>query len=191
MNNIQIKNLSKAFDGKQVLKNFNLTLPFGQCTAVMGPSGCGKTTLINILLGLLPKDGGDIEHLPDKIGTVFQENRLCEDFSALKNVLLVNPAHPENAQDLLIKMGLEESLHQPVSALSGGMKRRVAIARALHFDAPFLIMDEPFKGLDEETKEKVMQLVMRETKGKTWLLVTHDEQEAKTCASQIHTMAAQ
>lgn len=190
MKDIQIKNLFKAFENKPVLQDFSLTLPAGQCTAVMGPSGCGKTTLINILLGLIPKDKGEIENLPEKIGAVFQENRLCEDFTALKNVELVNCEHPERARDLLIGMGLEDSLLKPVSSLSGGMKRRVAIARALHYDAPFLIMDEPFKGLDEETKEKVMQLVRRETAGKTLLLITHDEQEARQFGQTLHFMTA-
>lgn len=189
MNDIQIQHLSKAFGSKQVLQDFSCTLPAGKCTALMGPSGSGKTTLINTLLGLVGKDSGEITGLPERISVVFQENRLCEDFTALENVAMVNQKSMEHARLLLEKMGLKDSLHQPVSALSGGMKRRVAIARALHFDAPFLIMDEPFKGLDEETKETVIQTVLEETKGKTLLLITHDEQEAKKCAGQTIMLA--
>ncbi len=190
MKDIVIRHLSKAYDGKQVLQDVSLTLPAGKCTCIMGPSGCGKTTLMHILCGLVKQDEGDITGLPEKIAVVFQENRLTEPFSALENVTLVNDSQKEKARALLCSLGLEESLHQKVSALSGGMKRRVAIARALCFDAPFLVMDEPFKGLDESTKEQVMDTVLRETAGKTLLLITHDEEEAMKFSDTVIRMEA-
>lgn len=188
MSDILLKDLSKAFDGKQVLDHFSLTLPQGQCTCIMGPSGCGKTTLLNILCGLQKPDSGTLQNLPDQIGVVFQENRLCEPFSALENVRMVAPEQTEKAKDILCRLGLKDSLHQPVSSLSGGMKRRVAIARALCYDAALLVMDEPFKGLDEETKETVMNTVQAMTEGKTLLLITHDEQEARRFSDRTVVM---
>lgn len=190
MNDIQLHHISKAFDGKQVLQDVNLTLPAGKRTCIMGPSGCGKTTLLHILCGLTAPDQGTVENRPERISMVFQENRLCEDFSALENVRMVARNQEEKARELLQKLGLEEDLFKRVSALSGGMKRRVAIARALLFDAPLLVMDEPFKGLDEETKEAVMQTVMAETAGKTLLFITHDEEEAQRFADQVIVLKA-
>lgn len=186
--NIELKNISKAFDGKPVLQNFSLSLPAGNRTCIMGPSGCGKTTLLNILTGFVKQDTGTVENRPDRISMVFQESRLCEDFSALENVRMVALDKTEQAKDLLARMGLADDMHKKVSALSGGMKRRVSIARALLYDAPLLVMDEPFKGLDENTKETVMQLVHAETEGKTVLFITHDEAEAQHFADHVITM---
>ena len=188
MSDIILKNISKAYDGKQVLNHFSLTLPEGKRTCIMGPSGCGKTTLLNILCGLQKADEGEIRNLPGKISVVFQENRLCEHFTALENVRMVAPEKTETAKDILSRLGLVNDLYQKAASLSGGMKRRVAIARALCFDAPLVVMDEPFKGLDEETKETVMETVMQMTEGKTVLIITHDEQEARRFADHIVAM---
>lgn len=188
MKDILLNHISKSFDDKAVLQDFSLTLPAGKRTCIMGPSGCGKTTLLNILTGLMQPDAGTVENRPARIGMVFQENRLCEDFSALENVRMVAQDQTERAKELLCRMGLEEDMTKPVSTLSGGMKRRVAIARALLYDAPLLVMDEPFKGLDEDTKEAVMQLVLAQTKGKTILFITHDEAEARRFADHVITL---
>lgn len=186
--NIEVKRLSKAYGEKKVLQDFCLTLPHGKRTCIMGPSGCGKTTLIHILCGLVKQDAGEILNLPGRIGVVFQENRLCEDFSALENVRMVALQKTEKARKLLDLMGLKEDMDKPVSTLSGGMKRRVAIARALLYDAPLLVMDEPFNGLDEDTKETVIQTVLDETAGKTVLFITHDENEAHRFADHMIVM---
>ncbi|MBR2055393.1 MAG: ABC transporter ATP-binding protein [Clostridia bacterium] len=188
MKDIYFNNISKSFDEKPVLQDFCLTLPAGRRTCIMGPSGCGKTTLLHILTGLVKPDTGTVENRPDRIGMVFQENRLCEDFSALENVRMVALDKTEQARALLTRMGLAEDMMKPVSTLSGGMKRRVSIARALLFDAPLIVMDEPFKGLDEDTKETVMQLVLSETEDKTLLFITHDEKEAQHFADTVITM---
>lgn len=188
MSDIILTNISKAYDGKQVLNHFSLTLPEGKRTCIMGPSGCGKTTLLNILCGLQKADEGEIRNLPGKISVVFQENRLCEQFTALENVRMVAPEKTETAKDILARLGLVNDLYQKAASLSGGMKRRVAIARALCYDAPLVVMDEPFKGLDEETKEAVMETVMQMTEGKTVLIITHDEQEARRFADHIVVM---
>lgn len=185
MKTIQMNHITKAFDGKPVLQDVSITLEGGKRTCIMGPSGCGKTTLLRILCGLIPPDSGTVENRPERISMVFQENRLCEDFSALENVRMVARGAEERAGSLLVRMGLGADMHKAVSTLSGGMKRRVAIARALLYDAPLMVMDEPFKGLDEETKESVMQTVLAETAGKTLLFITHDEAEARRFAHCI------
>lgn len=185
---ITIEKLNKAYGDKQVLRDFSATFPLGEVSVIMGPSGCGKTTLLNILMGFSSPDGGRIENLPERIGAVFQEDRLCEDFSALSNVSMVLTEESRRPRELLEKLGLGEELHTLVRSLSGGMKRRVAIARALCYDGDLLILDEAFKGLDEETKKAVMELVLRESHGKTVIAVTHDMEEASFLSQNIIQM---
>lgn len=188
---ITIDKLNKAYGDKQVLRDFSLNIPLGETTVIMGPSGCGKTTLLNILLGFLTPDSGKIQHLPEKISAVFQEDRLCEDFSALSNVSMVLQEKSQKPAELLKKLGLGAELHKPVRTLSGGMKRRVAIARALCYDGDLLILDEAFKGLDEETRQAVLDVVRRETVGKTVIAVTHDPEEARFLSENIIRMEAE
>lgn len=180
MKDIKVRNLSKSFGEKRVLSDFSATFPAGAATCVMGPSGCGKTTLLHILLGLEHADGGAIEGLPPRISAVFQEERLCEDFSAVTNVRLVTGRTVPDAEieSCLAAFGLAGSTRVPVRALSGGMKRRVAIARAVLAGGELLVLDEPFKGLDEGTRRLVADEVKRRTAGRTVVMVTHDPAEA-------------
>lgn len=190
MSAITIKNLYKSFSDKKVIENLNLNIPYGERICIMGSSGCGKTTLINILLGLEKEDSGIINGIPKQTTAVFQEDRLCEDFSALSNVRMVlnTKDSTETAKSALIALGLEQALNKPVKALSGGMKRRVAIARALVALSDFVILDEPFKGLDDDTKDLVIDYVDRSTAGKTLLLITHDAEEAKLLGATVYHM---
>ncbi len=177
---IAIQKLCKAFDGKIVLQNFDLHLAKGQRYALMGASGSGKTTLLNILMGLEKPDNGTVTK-PEglKISAVFQENRLLENMTPEANIRLVAPVSQQKIHDVLLAMGIgSDSLHQPVATYSGGMKRRVAIARALLSDYDLLLLDEPYKGLDEDTRRQVIHLVEEMTNGKTVLMVTHDPEDA-------------
>jgi len=180
---IKIEGLIKTFDEKIVLNGLDLIIEEGRTTCIMGPSGCGKTTLLMILMGLLPYDSGSIAGLEEKrMSAVFQEDRLCENFSPVSNVRLVCPPHVSKS-DISIGLsaiGLGDSLSQPVRELSGGMRRRVAILRALMAEYDVLFMDEPLKGLDDKTKESVIRFVKQETKGKTVIMITHDETEAES-----------
>ena len=182
MNNIEIKNLSKSFGEKKVLEGFSATLPLSGVTVIMGESGCGKTTLINIMMGFEKADSGTVEGLPSSVSAVFQDDCLCEDFTALSNLrAVVGRKRPKKElEELLLSLGLtREDISRPVRQLSGGMKRRVAIARALAADGEMLIMDEPFKGLDEEMRKKVIKAVLNDTrsKGRTLVVITHDPDE--------------
>ncbi len=185
---ITVKNLQKSYDGVKVLENFSLALTNDRPVCLMGPSGKGKTTLFNILTGLIQPDSGEISGLEDsRISAVFQEDRLCEDLSAVMNIAVVmdNPDR-ETIKKELIAVGLaEEEIIRPVSSLSGGQKRRVAIVRALMYPGDRLFMDEPFKGLDEGTKEKVISVVKEKTKGKTVLVITHDREDREKLGAKI------
>ena len=187
---IELKNLNKAFGEKQVLKNLNWTIPEGSTSVIMGPSGGGKTTLLRILLGLEQADSGTVSGLEGKrLSAVFQEDRLCENVSAVSNLRLVNPAlSRKSAESMLAKLGLGDALRQPVRELSGGMKRRVAIAHALCTEYDVLLADEPFKGLDEETKRRTMEFFSESVQGKTVIIVTHDPSEAEILEGRILLM---
>lgn len=177
---LEANRISKSFDGKTVLNQFSVKLKKGVHYSLMGPSGCGKTTLLNLFMGLLKPDSGSIR-MPagTKLSAVFQENRLLDQMTASANVALVSHASPAQIESLLLELGIDqESLPQPVSTYSGGMKRRVALCRALLADYDVLFLDEPYKGLDEETRAHVMQIVKRLTQGKTVLMITHDKDEA-------------
>lgn len=176
---IKINNLSKAYDGQTVLSNFTHTFKEGTTTCIMGKSGVGKTTLLSILMGLENADSGQINGLSDKkISAVFQEDRLCMNLTALLNIKMVLPKNShisdEKIISLLSKIGIDASDKKTVSEYSGGMCRRVAILRALLADFDLLIMDEPLKGLDPETKSSVIALIKEYTAGKTVILTTHD-----------------
>lgn len=189
--NIVIENIYKAFDNKKVLDNFSCVIKENCVTALMGKSGCGKTTLVSIIMGTQTADSGDIKGLENKrLSVVFQEDRLCENLSPVSNVKLVcNPKIlRKNIIGVLIQIGLSDSINQPVRELSGGMKRRVAIARALMADYDILILDEPFKGLDEKTKKIVTEFVKAKIKDKTAILITHERFDAEIFGAEIIEM---
>ena len=174
MQDIVIRGLCKAFDGKQVLRDFSAALPAGQVTGLMAPSGAGKTTLLRILMGLGTITG--LEGL--RLSAVFQEDRLCENLNPVSNLRLVTLALSRTAAaEALAAVGLTDCQRQPARELSGGMRRRVAILRALLAEYDLLFLDEPFKGLDQETKEIVMADTRRRCAGRTVLFVTHDPAE--------------
>ena len=184
---IVAEGLSKRYGENQVLDGFSHVFPAGRTTVVMGPSGRGKTTLLRLLLGLEPPDKGTIKGLEGaRLSAVFQEDRLCERISAAANLRLVQPRLTRGAaEDLLARMGLGEAARQPAGELSGGMKRRVALLRALAADYDALLADEPFQGLDADTKAGAMAFFRERTAGRTVLLVTHDEAEAAFFGGEV------
>lgn len=190
MKDLVLEHVEKRYGDKVVLRDFSARFPGGECTCIMGPSGCGKTTLLRLILGLETPDGGQILGRSFPMAAVFQENRLFEDFSALSNVTAVCPKErrPEAARHLMA-LGLGESLHAPVRTLSGGMKRRVAVARAVLAPGEVLVLDEPFTGLDRDTKAAVLAYLKDHTQGRTLLLVTHDPAERDALAQHTLDMA--
>lgn len=187
--NISLKHVNKSFGSLQVLNDLTLCFEEHKTSCIMGPSGCGKTTLLHILLGLHSIDSGEITGLEDKLpAVVFQENRLFEQQDAFTNIRAVckRPLSNELLATEFDKIGLTDYNGKPVAELSGGMKRRVAILRALMADdSNLILMDEPFKGLDEALKLQVMQYVKEKTLGKTVIFVTHDKEEADALGAKL------
>lgn len=180
MNDIILKNVSKSFGDQTVWDKLSYTFRAGEIYCIEGSSGRGKTTLLQMIAGLMKPDSGTITGVPQRLSFVFQEDRLCEDFSARSNIRLVcgNQKSKEEISAHLHELQLDAASKKPVRTFSGGMKRRVAIARAICCDADCILLDEPFQGLDAELKQTVMDYVLRHTKGKTVLCVTHDAAEA-------------
>ncbi len=176
-NVIACKNICKSFGEKVVLNNFSCEIPFGQISAVMGASGCGKTTLLRILSGLEKADSGEISGLSGKkISFLFQEDRLLPWLTVRKNVeaVITDKEKKPLAEQILAELGLESALDLYPRQISGGMARRVAIARALAYDADILILDEALRGLDAQNIENTARVIMKYSKGKTVISVTHN-----------------
>lgn len=189
MSDINVIGLCKSFEDNSVLENVNLCFKQGTKTAIMGTSGVGKTTLLRILMGLIDADDGEITGMPERFSCVFQEDRLCDDFTAITNLKISLPENThytdEDFEEHLSLVGLEGFMLVPVKTLSGGMKRRVAIARAVMSESDLIILDEPLKGLDEDTKDDVISYINKYTKDKTLIMVTHNENEAKDLNAKI------
>ena len=190
---IQVKDLKKAYGDIPVLNGISLIFEENKTYCLMGNSGCGKTTLLRILAGLEKQDGGSVEYECGKdripFSFVFQEDRLCEEFSVEANVRMGNRALPEEELlQALEAFGLADRRKEKAEKLSGGMKRRVAILRGLLAPGEVLLMDEPFKGLDEDRKKNVMEYVKRKCRNRLVILVTHEEKEAAFMEGEIYVL---
>lgn len=172
-----LKGVSKCYGSQQVLRNLDLVLE--GTNVLMAPSGQGKTTLARLLLGLETPDSGRVE-TDGRIVAQFQEDRLCGQLSAVGNVALCCPQlRREQIETALAGLGLwEEDWTKPARQLSGGQARRVALARAMLAPADGVILDEPFKGMDEATRKRAIDWVRQTLDGRWLLLITHDGQEA-------------
>lgn len=188
---LTVSHLSTSFGDHPVLQDFSVRFPEGQITCIRGPSGCGKTTLFNLLLGHIVPDAGEIAGMPERVSVVFQEDRLCEDFSALSNLrfALGRKVPAEQLTAALSELGLDGGDRRPVRTWSGGMKRRVALARAVLFESDLLLLDEPFKGLDEESRRQAAEFLLRRRAGRTVLCITHDDVDARLLGAQELHMA--
>lgn len=189
---IELHNVTKSFGQKLMLQAFSHSFPNSGTIALLGPSGCGKTTLLRLIAGLELPDSGSILMPPhSKLSMMFQEDRLLDSVDVFTNVLAVLPGKGAQSRqlawDCLARCGLEQAGEQYPTQLSGGMRRRVALARAMAFGGNILLLDEPFKGLDVETKKQVQGFVFDPplAKGRMTLLITHDIDEARAVADTI------
>lgn len=184
---IKLENICKSFEQKIIFENLNIDIQKGEITILMGASGIGKTTILRMLMGLEFPNCGKITGLDKaKLSAVFQEDRLCENLSVKSNLKLVlNGKTDIDIKEHLKEVGLESELETKIKNLSGGMKRRVAIVRAVIYGGDVFIMDEPFKGLDFDTKQKCMDYIMNHLAKKTLIISTHDKQEGQYLNGKI------
>lgn len=176
---ITFENVSVDIDGKRILSNLNLSVSDG-ITTIIGQSGFGKTTLLRLIAGLIMPTEGVVHSDYRKPAFVFQEQRLFNWYTALKNVVVVNEqARESDAVNLLTALGLNtEDIAKYPNRLSGGMRQRVCLARALFYGGDILLLDEPFNGLDGENREKAVSLITQTSKKIPVVIVSHIAEDA-------------
>ena len=199
---LELKNVKKSYDGTPVLTDISLNIEDGEIVSILGPSGCGKTTLLNLILGIVDSDGGqiiyngkDITDVPmEKRGfnIVFQDYALFPNLNVYQNItygLRNNPeiSSKEEVEDLIRLLGLEEHLNKRIGQLSGGQKQRVALARTMVMKPKILLLDEPLSALDGVIKESIKDRIrtIAEQYNLTTIIVTHDPEEALTLSNRV------
>lgn len=166
-----LEHISKSYGGRAVLTDVSAVYRRGETYVLNSSSGSGKTTLLHILAGIVKQDSGGLER-GGSCSMVFQEDRLCTDYSALKNVELVT-GDAERARTALLKLLEPEDIKKPCGSLSGGMKRRVALVRAMEADSDYVLLDEPFTGMDPETRSRAERYIRERQQGRTLIIATH------------------
>jgi NitT/TauT family transport system ATP-binding protein len=191
---IEVAGICKSFCEKRVLENVNMRFDDGRIYCLMGESGIGKTTLLRIIMGLEKPDSGSVRADAGRFAAVFQEDRLIKDETPIENILLVTKGQKhfgkraeiaEAVSDLLPA----ECLDKNVGDLSGGMKRRVALARAMLSCGSAVLLDEPFTGLDDETRVRAIHFIQSCQNGRTVIAVTHNAEDARLLGADILSLS--
>ena len=176
---ISVRNITVCFGEKAVLNRFSLELPAEGITALSGPSGCGKTTLLRVLAGLQPVEGGTVS-VPERPTLLFQENRLLPWRTVEQHITDVLPrARRGEAPRWLELAELEGEEKTYPGQLSGGMGRRLALARALACGGGLYLLDEPFTGVDAGRAERILARVR--ALGVPVVLSSHEAEIVSLC----------
>ncbi len=168
-----------------MVDSFSLDLPDTGRVALMGPSGSGKSTLLLAIAGLIPYEGEILGLNNRRVGLLFQDDRLLPHSTAIANVAAVLPdsmpkkQRLKQAGEVLVQCNLLPIDHEKYpDELSGGMKKRVAIARILAYECDVWLLDEPFSGLDAQSREEIIALLLSLGANKLMVIVSHDPYEA-------------
>ncbi|WP_311677850.1 ABC transporter ATP-binding protein [Sneathia vaginalis] len=184
---IEIRDLIKKFNDHYVFNNLNFYIESDKITVILGKSGCGKTTLLRLISNLEKYDSGSINTNNLKFSYVFQEPRLFPWLTVFENIQAITNLPSDEIYRMIRMVDLEKFSNSYPDELSGGMKSRVSLARAFAYKPNFLLMDEPFSNLDDFTRikmqEELLKLYNKENVG--ILFVTHNIDEALTIADKI------
>lgn len=206
-NIVELKNISVAFDGEQVLDGLDLEIKDREFITLLGPSGCGKTTTLRLIAGFLEPDGGDIVFENNRINgvpahkrqvnTIFQRYALFPHLNVYENIAfgLRVKKRPEKeirekVAEMLKLVSLTGFEKRHIDTLSGGQQQRVAIARAIANHPKVLLLDEPLAALDLKLRkdmQKELKKIQRQL-GITFVFVTHDQEEALTMSDRVVVM---
>lgn len=201
---IEIKNLTKSYDKKCILKNINLKINDNEQVSIIGKSGCGKSTLLRCIARLEKIDKGqilidnenvnNIKKFYNKVGMVFQSFNLFENMTVLENLIIAPVKLKIQTRDEAIKLAkgylkeinLENKINEYPKNLSGGEKQRVAIIRALMEKPKILLLDEPTSSLDPQMKKEVLELISKlKDYNMTIIVVSHELNFVKDFSSRI------
>ncbi|MBW7984004.1 spermidine/putrescine ABC transporter ATP-binding protein PotA [Enterobacillus tribolii] len=204
---VELSNISKSFDGKNIISGLDLTIKHGEFLTILGPSGCGKTTVLRLIAGLesaddgrVVLDGEDITNVPAEhrhVNTVFQSYALFPHMTVFENVafglrMQKKPADEiaPRVTDALRMVQLEEFAQRKPHQLSGGQQQRVAIARAVVNKPHVLLLDESLSALDYKLRKQMQNELkaLQRKLGITFVFVTHDQEEALTMSDRIVVM---
>ena len=185
---IRVENIKKNYGKKIVLSDISFEAGSGEIIAIIGKNGCGKSTLLQVMAGCLKKDAGTLAYYGQDasdasvyrkyIGYVPQDNPFMEQLSVRDNLKLWKKGSAQQLEETIKEFELEEILKQPITSLSGGMKRRLAIACALMNYPPVILLDEPTTALDFANKDKIKKMLKaHKESGGIVIVATHDEDE--------------
>ncbi len=205
---IELKNISKSFDGETILDHINLDIYDNEFITLLGPSGCGKTTTLRMIGGFIQPDEGDVIFMGERINdtpphkrnvnTVFQKYALFPHLNVYENVAfplrerkLPKAEIDEKVTEMLKLVMLSGFANRRVTSLSGGQQQRVAIARALVNHPKVLLLDEPLGALDLKLRKDMQQELkkIQKSTGITFIFVTHDQEEALSMSDTIVVMS--
>lgn len=185
--------VSLNYDEIEVFSDLSLDILKNKITCIVGPSGCGKTSLLNMLSGLLKPGKGHVKTDGERVGYIFQEDRLLPWETVYQNIKLVDKnENKEEILELLKALELADFKDKYPHQLSGGMKQRVSIARGFYYQSSLLLMDEPFKSLDYDLRVNLINYLARlwEQKNNTIVFVTHDLDEALLLGHQVVVLSS-
>jgi len=192
---VNVSNLSVSFYGNEVVRNISFSFNTGNLIGIIGPNGAGKSTLLKAILGLIPKDSGEVEicgqpvkKVRKNIAYVPQRSNIDWDFPIVVRDTVLLGTYPklglfrrpkksdkEWAYHCLEKVGMQKYSNRQISELSGGQQQRVFLARALAQKADFFFLDEPFVGIDAASEETIINILKElRNEGKTVFVVHHD-----------------
>lgn len=210
MSQLVLENLVKVYSGKTVVNKVNLTVEQGKVTGLLGPNGAGKTTTFYMTVGMIRPNGGtvyldqeDITRHPmyirarKGIGYLPQESSIFKKLTVRENITAILEVLPKNgidisqkASDLMNELGIDRLAHQKAASLSGGERRRLEISRVLATDPKFILLDEPFAGIDPLAVIDIQQIISQLTdKGIGVLISDHNVRETLGVCDHAYIMS--
>lgn len=200
---IEIEHVTKKFGGETVLHDIDIAMEQGNVYGISGNNGSGKTVLMKCICGFLPVTSGRIRvngkmigidiDFPESMGVIIETPGFLTNVSGMRNLEILaglqNKIGREGIRDAILKAGLDPDLKKAVSKYSLGMRQRLGIAQAIMEDPEFLILDEPFNGLDKHGVADIRKLLLGlKAQGKTILLASHNSEDIRILCDKVYEM---